>query len=26
MNGRGKFKGADNSEYIGEFVNDNKVN
>lgn len=26
MNGKGKFKGADGSEYVGEFSNDNKVN
>lgn len=26
MNGKGKFKGVDGSEYIGEFANDNKVN
>lgn len=26
MNGRGKFKGADGTEFVGEFANDNKVN
>jgi hypothetical protein len=25
MNGRGRFRGKDGSEYVGEFVNDNKV-